>query len=412
MARERPYLVSPGTGYPRIPDPGQLRAVEELYRKLVEGRKAAAGIRHETLELLEKIPSFHPAIVLLAQAELVEGLPAQAKDRLIPVVQHFPEYSAAQTALGRAAENLGEIPDAYGAYLAAAGSVPAAARRADELLGRTAEILSARARDSAAKGDVPSAVAELERLRLWAPDSTLTLRAEADVAAARGDIAAELAAVSRLADTFPDDGELRQRHADLEIRAGDAGVGLRILQRMAAEDPQNRELRDRLERAKFRWRMQLLPPEVRSMAQFPVLRRADLAVMIYWLFPEVRYGRASSATIASDILDHVNQEEIVRVVNQGLLSVDPNLHRFDPERQAIRGELLRALVRLMSRKSPALGCLEGEAVAANAPWQQVCRLAAECGLEADVSDCLPGAPVSGEEAIDLFAKSLDKLGTA
>jgi hypothetical protein len=46
--------------------------------------------------------------------------------------------------------------------------------------------------------------------------------------------------------------------------------------------------------------------------------------------PQIRTARPGAAQIASDIVDHPSRDEIARVANLGLMSIDETLHRFSP----------------------------------------------------------------------------------
>ncbi len=230
---------------------------------------------------------------------------------------------------------------------------------------------------------------------------------------ARGDARAELEAVKGLSARQPGDRTLLERRAELEMEVGDPGAGLKIVQGMADRRPGDPELQEKLRVAKFRWRLSLLPADVRALAEKEELCRADLSVLLYWLLPEVRYARATAGRIATDILDHPHREEIAHVVNLGLMDVDANLHRFSPEATVRRGAALRTLGRLLTGFGKPAACAEAAAAA------QPCELAASCGLlqggEADDGDgdrCRAAEALSGPDAIEWIRRSLVLLGGA
>jgi hypothetical protein len=180
-----------------------------------------------------------------------------------------------------------------------------------------------------------------------------------------------------------------------------------VYEELARRHPADRELQARLAAAKFRWRLALLPAEVRDLGERPLLTRSDFALLLYWAVPEVRYGRAAGARIAADVLDHPQREAIVRVVNLGLLDVHPTLHRFAPDAELARVDALTALLRLLAGHEGRVACV---AAAGVAPAREgACALAAGCRLIADPGDCLPGAPLSGAEALGLLERTLDLL---
>ncbi len=403
-----PFLLSPLAGYPLAAGAEGERRLVAAHAALVD-RGDDATARQTAAALLARDPGLHPATVLLAQIDLVDRDYQSALDRLGRVVGELPGYTAALVVRGRAAEAIGDVALAFESFRAAADGSIVARERAEELRPRALEIVSNRVEDALRRNRPDAAAAALERLTAWAPDATPTLRAAQRVAAARGDQAAELAAVRTLSGRFPADRELRIRRSDLELEAGEPGAGLRILQELAAAEPDDPELAERLERAKFRWRLVLLPEPVREQAKLPELTRGDFASVLYWLFPSVRYGRAGGGRIANDVFDHPSREAIVRVVNLGLMSVDPALHRFEPGRALTRLAAIESLLRLLASSEPRLACLR-DGGAGGGSAESLCGDAVRCRLIDEIGECLPSAPVSGAAAVEMCRRALEQLG--
>jgi hypothetical protein len=154
----------------------------------------------------------------------------------------------------------------------------------------------------------------------------------------------------------------------------------------------------------------MLPQSVQTVAAKSDLNKADFAVLLYWLVPNVRYARPSAGRIATDVLDHPHQEEIVRVVNLGLMDVDPTLHHFSPSATLRRGPALRVLVRTLTSFGQNLTCL-GDAKPQGAQ-SAVCAGATGCGLLVEGEECRPGEPLSGAEAVELIRRALKLLGAS
>lgn len=400
-------MVSPLRDYPLALPEGQAGELLGAHAELVV-RGDSLTARQAAERLLIEQPGLHPATVIMAEADLAERRWESVRERLQPVVAELPTYGAAQVVLGRALERLGELPEAYAAYRAAAG-VAVAAEQAEILLARVLEILSKRMDDALERGQLDAAAVELARLEGWAPGAEAALDARSRFAAAEGDALAELAALRRLAELRAGEREILLRLSDLEIEAGEPSAGLRILQDLAAASPGDAELADRLGRARFSFRVALLPPKARSVVASPQLSRGQFAALLYWLFPSVRYGRPAEATIANDVFDDPARDEIVKVVNQGLMMVDPNLHLFEPQRPVAREEALRSLLRLLDRQSPRPACLGPQPVGAPGV-SRLCELAERCGLTPLAGDCLPGGSLSGPEAVEIARKTLEQLG--
>lgn len=401
-AADGSYLISPLTGYGDVG--AERRAdLERGWHALVE-QSDLDEARRTGGELLAADPSLAPAAVLVAEADFAARDYRAVLDRLQPVVAETPAYVAAQLVLGRAAELLGDVPLAYASFRAIAAKSSKAFERTGELHPRTLEILYARLEDALARHDLESAERHLARLRQWGGDEPRTLEGERAVAVARGDMVAELAAVRGLtAGRRPAERPLLERLAELELTVGDPRRGLEIFQGLADRYPRDAALADQLAMAKFRWRLTLLPKGVQEIAARPELGKADFAALLYWLVPNVRYARVTSGRIATDVLDHPQQEAIVRVVNLGLLDIDATLHRFYPGAPLRRGGALRAVSRLLTQFGGGLPCLSGGG--------DTCTALAACKVIAP-EDCRAGAPLSGSEAVEILRRALSLLGGA
>ena len=104
------------------------------------------------------------------------------------------------------------------------------------------------------------------------------------------------------------------------------------------------------------------PPPARERAEVggtPELR-GDYAALLYWVVPGVRQTQGGSARIASDVIEHRWQQEIIRVVNRGLMRVDATMHRFDPDRAITRAEALRSALEVAAGR-PGGDCARGVA---------------------------------------------------
>lgn len=403
-AAERPFLLSPVAGYSGHVDPGLRAALDDLHRRLLSDG-AGAELRRTVEALVRERTEAAPVQVLMAQVELVGGDPDRARRRLEPLAAEWPTYDAAVLLLGHVQERLGNLPAAFDGYRRIADRVPLAAQRLSEIRPRALEIVSNRLAEAIEAGDLDRAAEQLGRLEQWAPGATATLDGARRLAAARGDAAAELATLRELRRRLPEDAALRDRLATLEVTVGDPGAGISILQEMAAERPGDPELAARLSQARFRWRLVLLPAEVRAVTRQPELTRSDLAALVYWLFPTVRYARPEKARIANDVFDHPFREEIVRVINLDLMQVDDSLHQFGPAEPVSRAEALAAVLRVIAAASPDTACLGAAAARERLSWPIACAAAAACGMIETESDCLPAATLSGTAAVEICRRA-------
>lgn len=397
---DRSYLIDPLEGYARPVDPDLRDRLHNVWRDLLEEGDTAGAVRVGS-GMLEENPEFLPAQVLVAQVEFADGEYRRVVERLLPVGDAMPTYTASQLLIGRAAERLGDVPLAYAAYRAIARN-PLAFKRAGELHPRALEIVSNRMDEALRTQNTAEAEKQLGFLRSWAPSETLTFEAALKVAQALGDRRAELAAVKDLSSRQPGERSLLERRAELELEVGDPSAGLKIVQDLAARNPKDPAMAEKLESAKFRWRLSQLPGDVQGIAAKPELNKADLAVLLYWLVPDVRNSRPTAGRIATDVLDNPHREEIVRVVNLGLMEVDPTLHRFSPGASVRRGYALRVVLRALARSGKG-GC-------GGSASSDTCAASVACGLLPSEDDCQAPAPLSGSEGVEILRRSLKLLG--
>jgi tetratricopeptide (TPR) repeat protein len=408
-ADEWRYILPPLTGYALTVPLGTERELTAAATGLADST-AWPVVRDQSEALLEIDPGLHPATLLLAQVSYLERDYTDVLSRLRPVVEELPDYDAAQLVLGRAAEQLGDLPTAYAAYRASSTRLNLAAARASQLRERSVEIVYNRLADALARGRVLDATRDLALLAEWAPNEPTTLRAARGVAVATGDLERELQVVSALSALDPADRSLEERQAELELEVGEPSTGLRILQDLTTRYPDDLELAEKLAEAKFIWRLVMLPKEVKQLVQLNELGRGDFAAVLYWLFPQVRYGQATAGLIVNDIFEHPAREQIVKVVNLELMPVDRAMHQFEPDRTITRVEALASFLALLSRADPAPACLGAYQPDIGASVDGICEAAARCEVIADAGDCLPGGPLSGAAAAQMSRKALEQLG--
>src|SRR5262249_35465830 len=129
---DRPYLIDPLEGYARNVDPERRDRLRNVWRDLLEAGDVEGASRAAD-EMLAQDPGLLPAQVLTAQVEFAAGDDRGVVERLLPVGDAMPTYTASQLLVGRAAERLGDLPLAYAAFRAIAARSSLALKRAGEL---------------------------------------------------------------------------------------------------------------------------------------------------------------------------------------------------------------------------------------------------------------------------------------
>ena len=300
----------------------------------------------------------------------------------------------------------GDAAGAYAEYRELAADLPIASERARATREPAVVAAQAALASALAAGRIDQARIWADRIGEWeSPDSTVALEARLAVARAAGDEQAELEALRGLRDRGRSDRELLERLAVLELEHGDADQALHLLEGLVAEAPDDESLRSQLAAAQLRFRLRLLPENVQKLAARPELARGDFAALLYWVVPGVRQTQGGSARIASDVIEHRWQQEIIRVVNRGLMRVDAEMHRFEPDRAITRAEALRSALEVAAGR-PGGDCARGVAATPSPGATLLCDAALRCAILADAAECLPQARLSGGEALGILGRAL------
>lgn len=401
-------LLDPLEGFPYSVSSEDALRLERAYRALTEFGDAELALS-TAQALLARDPELDPAEVLAAQVEYVARRYDAVVDRLEAVVAAQPAYTAAVLLLGSSLETLGDPVNAYQAY-------SGIAERADarDALDR----LAAPVRQSLfeqVEGSVDRASEEarsaLERLTLWFPEARETVGAEVLFARATGESDRELAALRRIDENGEISSQARRRMAALEVEVGDPTRGLEILEAMVARAPDDLDLRESLEAAKFSWRLNMLPAGVATLARAEELTRSEFAAFLYWVLPGVRSASPTGAQIATDVpLDHPYRQEVVRVVNLGVMPLaDTALRRFAPERPAQRVEVAEILLRAPNLFGVQPACSREFVQARRVSPRAVCEAAVRCGLADELESCAVGGEIGGREMREMVRRTLDLM---
>lgn len=406
------YLLSPLLDYPAQALPAYDPQLETGYQDLLRGEVVKATAVAQSI--LREAPTYPPALLLSAQVDFLAQRYSVVVSRLQEVLVELPDYTPLQLLVARSAELSGDVVLAYLSYRRLPDAVARATPRAADLYARVIETLRIRVEDALAHGLQDQAEEDLALLKTWAPDEPTTLDSWRQVAEARGDLEEELQAIVALVDTGAGGRPLLERWAELELRVGEPFRGLEIYRQLVDRFPQDPVLAEKLAAANFRRRLRLLPQEVQELAEDVELNRAQFAKLLFWLVPGIRYAEVTGARIATDILDQAQRDEIVRIVNLGLMDVDETLHRFEPKRKMRRAEALVSLLRIPARLTPAhtgqsvLSCLTPDPGGRSGPVT-VCDFALRCGLISDEASCRPREPLLGIDAQEWIRRTLDLL---
>lgn len=386
----RAYLLDPTTGLEDIPG-GDRSGARQVYDQIRSGDLAAA---RQDLDALGGVGSAVER-VLRAQLAFIDSRPDEARRLLGPE----PVGDAGRLLSARLHDLAGDPVAAVTEYWPLREKLEVAGDRVSALLPQAVaerDLHFDRALEGQSYAEAGTA---LDDLRTWAPDRERTRRSAVRLANAMGDRQAELSAWRSLARVAPPSRQEMFQWAELELTDGNTDQALEISRALvsSADDPRAQEL---LTRAEFTWRFRLLPEQARKVLKSPMMTRAELAVALYWLFPQARYAPSEAVRIASDILESPHREEIAQVVNAGLLNVDAVGHRFRPELAAMRSDAARGVAILLQTG--------GAVCAADGAAADSCSVLAVCGV-VPVEGCRASEEISGVEFADWARRAQERL---
>lgn len=204
--------------------------------------------------------------------------------------------------------------------------------------------------------------------------------------------------VEPLLDTAPDRPEVQEILAEVDIGRGRYQEAIVRLDRLARRTRDERYQR-RLDEVKAEWSAANMPSHYRSALESTALTRAELAVLLYWTVPSIRFAQNLGAPpIAVDVQDVTGREEVIRAIALGLYEVDPVTRRVSPYRTVSASRFATHLARVLSLRGAA--CARGVAID---------KVLSACGVEDPLADRAPDATLTGRDALRYLEQVAAKL---
>jgi tetratricopeptide (TPR) repeat protein len=302
---------------------------------------------------------------------------------------------------GEARARSGDEAAGYELYARAAASHPdrrGVKERAEELQRSAAQKLMVEALADSASARFDEARRKIASAIEVAPDSAALRSAAAQIEAAAGDRERAIQRYREALERDPRDLELRERAAELALEGSDYGLAASLYDELAQSDPR---FQSRAREARLAFRVANWPAPEREAARSERLTRAGAADLVWWMFPEVREARVSSAAIATDVVGRRDSRALARAVALGLLDTDHETHRAHPDQPLLLPSAARLAIRLLSILGAAAGepC-EGVRRPPRLP-SEIVRVAVGCGLFEEDEP----SPVSGPA----FTRALDRV---
>lgn len=272
--------------------------------------------------------------------------------------------------------------------------------RAEELRSLSRDTLLQSARASAEQKKWAAARVQIARAIGLAPQSAELRVAAGDIESAAEEAEAAFRRYHEALELEPKNPSLREKVGDLAMEVRDFAAAVAVFDELARTDAR---FRPRAEKARLAFRVANWPSPEREAARSPHLTRAGAASLVWWMFPEVRDAGAGAGVIASDVVSRRDSRAITRALSLGLLEVDRETHRANPDAHLALPAASRLFLRLLVLLTPAArerACL-GSSSRVPRMGTEAVRVAEECGLLFDAE----GPGISGE----IFTRALDRV---
>ncbi len=377
------YLIDPRTGSPAA-DPQTEQKLDAAWRFALSGNEGEA--RRLLDEIRKKNPGYAPASLVEAAIDIRASRFEAAR----AIVQKY-DTLAAHVYEAEIAFRENETRRALELYRAL--QVPAAAERIAQLENTLYEQLFAAAQSAPDAQAIPL-LREALTFKPAAIEPRIQLARRLVMQRSFDDARRELDPL--LNSTELDRPDVQELLAEIDIGRGRYQEAIVRYDRLArrTKDPRHQH---RLDEIKNEWSLANMPAHYRQALESPAITRADLAVLLYWTVPSIRFARnLGSPPIAVDIEDVAGRDEMIRAIAIGLYDVDPVTRRVSPSRTVTADRLSRHLARLLQVRGAA--CARGTT-----------SILSSCGVTDPLATWPADASVSGRDAkalLDQIAKQL------
>lgn len=388
------YLVDPRLGYDGAIQPASNRRLENAWRSLLSGD--AIRTRRELEQLRQRDPGLLVTELIDAAVAIREGAFDRALTTIADIEKKKPNYIAAWVYDAEIAVRQHNLRHAHEIYAQLAKSqVPDEVRaRAVEVRQRLLGEINAAAQSAAS----PAEAVRLLREALAIDPSSRSTRLQLVqnlVRDKKWDLARQQLEPLLTADS--ERAEVQEALAEIEVGRGLYEQAISRYERLARRD--NRYTQ-RLDAIKERWNAANMPPQFIRALESEAITRGDLAVLLYWKVPAIRFAQnLTTPPIAVDVNDVVGREEVIRAIAVGMLQVDPITRRVNPSATVTPAQVSRYLARVMTIRGAS--CARGAS--------DTSRILSSCGMKDLGATLPPDASVTGSAAVEVINQMAKQL---
>jgi tetratricopeptide (TPR) repeat protein len=386
-----------------VPAAGELSAEEaaaarKAWTALMAGDAEGAARRYE--RLVERRPGSAAAKTGLGYAHLRAGRLEAAARLFTAALERDPRYVPALVGQASVANRRGDPEAALASYRLAQEAAPQDAlvrKRLAALKLQVADQRMAEAEASVRSGDTASAAEAYGKALDAAPELAAVRLALADVLVGRKDTGG---AIEVLRADPTQDRAVALKLGGLLASRQDFEEAAEVFDRLLARDPADEEARAGAKAARESLALLAMPEEYRQIDDAPRITRGDLAALLVVRVRALRRLPAGEPQVVVDVAGSWAREYIQTAVSLGILSPYPN-HTFQPGATVRRGDLARALTRVLDRvrwpQAPAPVPTDMSPAHLDYPAAQRVLAAGLMGLTPSGA-FEPWRPVSGREA--------------
>jgi tetratricopeptide (TPR) repeat protein len=348
------YLIDPRTGAEATLPATVASKFEAAWRYVVAGNEMEAERR--LADIQKTNPDLLPVMLAHAAMDIKGGRFDDASAAVAEVLARSPESLAARVYEAEIAVRRGQTRPALDLYQAIAARADAPGI-ANERVGQLRDALFNELYAAAQNAPDPEAARLLREALMINAGATeaRVLLAQKLLAQKRYDEARK--ELDPLLNTIADRAEIQEMLAEIEVGRGRYQEAIVRYDRLARRTKDPRYER-RLEEIKQEWSAANMPAHFRDALESVALTRAELATLLYWTVPSVRFAQnLGSPPIAVDIEDVQGREEMIRAIALGLYEVDPVTRRVSPFRPVNAGRLSALLARVLTLRGAA--CARG-----------------------------------------------------
>lgn len=386
------FLINPRNEQTEEAARSAARRFDSAWRDYQAGRLQEA--ERLLTELLSAEPDYVPGHLALAAIAMTRGNLDRAEQHVAKASKRLPDSAVVRVYEAELARSRGDLRRAYALYrqLLGEGNVSAlTTKRYEDLRGELFNWLFSQATTAS---ETDTAIGLLRE--------ALEVNAQSD--AARRLLTGKLIEALRFEEALRElDPLLTAGHSedeDIQEMLGEIDVGKGRYQEAIARYERlvrrsaNLRFRRRLEAIKQQWTEANMPPQQRRALESVAVTREDLAVLIYWNIPAIRFARGlAEPPIAVDIEDVIGREELIRALAFRFFTIDPVTRRIDPYRIITAGNVLRILSRIAILRGVP-GCASDAAKEPNEVLRAT-RILERCGVDVATLAGDIEAPVSG-----------------